>query len=168
MFGLFDACRGVLLMTLFPRREAARNDDPEENLRFLTIAELTLDRAHMDARIDDTWLSLFPREFELLWHLAEAPGKIFTKRTLLSEIWGIDHVPQTNSLAVHIARLRAKLAEVGFEGLILTHRAGGYHLDPDFSPKVFSGKQHGLPFGLGPLDSHLRMGHVPRGARKDS
>ena len=97
--------------------------------RFREVGEVTLDLFHRDGRIDDRWLSLFPREFELFWRLAREPGKHVSKRELLEDVWRLDHEPGTNRVAVHVARLRAKLEPYGAAAMIATHQHGGYFLD---------------------------------------
>jgi DNA-binding response OmpR family regulator len=52
-----------------------------------------------------------------------------TRRALLADVWRIHIEPETNSLAVHVARLRAKLEPFGLARLIATHPEGGYYLD---------------------------------------
>lgn len=42
--------------------------------------------------------------------------------------WLMGHVPETNSLAVHVSRLRSKLALSGYDGLVHTVQTGGYVL----------------------------------------
>jgi hypothetical protein len=48
------------------------------------------------------------------------------------------HVPDTNSLAVHVFRLRAKLIIAGLEGLVKTAPSGGYYLDRPEPPSLFT------------------------------
>lgn len=98
--------------------------------RFRTVGEVTLDLFHRDGRIADRWLGLHPREFGLLWRLAEQPGVRLTRRQLLAEVWRIHFEPETNSVAVHVARVRAKLEPFGLASLIATHPDGGYFVDP--------------------------------------
>jgi two-component system, OmpR family, response regulator len=97
--------------------------------RFCTVGDLTLDLFHRDGRIADSWLGLHPREFALVWRLAQQPGVRMTRRQLLAEVWRIHFDPETNSVAVHVARVRAKLEPFGMARLIATHRDGGYYLD---------------------------------------
>jgi DNA-binding response OmpR family regulator len=89
---------------------------------------LTLDLLHRDARGEQGWLALHPREFELLWRLAERPGERVSRARLLREVWRLDFEPGTNSVEVHVSRLRAKLAAAGIEGLVETAPDGGYRL----------------------------------------
>lgn len=97
--------------------------------RFREAGDVTLDLFHRDGRVDDRWLALHPREFALLWRLAEQPGQPITRQQLLAEVWRIHFEPETNSLAVHVARVRAKLEPFGLARLIGTHPDGGYFLD---------------------------------------
>lgn len=119
---------------------AARRDgfDRAEMLpRLREIGDVTLDLLHRDGRIEDRWLGLHPREFDLLWRLAERPGERLTKRQLLADVWRINHMPETNSLAVHVARVRAKLDVFGLAHMLVTHPQGGYYLDAPSGPGVF-------------------------------
>ena len=97
--------------------------------RFREAGDVTLDLFHRDGRVDDRWLALHPREFALLWRLAEQPGERISRQQLLAEVWRIHFEPATNSVAVHVARVRAKLEPFGLARLIGTHPDGGYFLD---------------------------------------
>lgn len=97
--------------------------------RFREAGNVTLDLFHRDGRIEDRWLGFHPREFALIWRLSENPGERMTRRQLLAEVWRIHFEPETNSVAVHVARVRAKLEHFGLAHLIATHPEGGYYLD---------------------------------------
>ena len=116
--------------------------------RWRTIGALTLDLFHRDARCKGRWLALHPREFGLLWRLADSPGEIVTRRQLLRDVWRLGHDPETNSVEVHVSRLRAKLAAHGCEGVVLTDPRGGYRL-PAIRSIGSGGRQAGhlLPRG---------------------
>ncbi|MEZ5748884.1 MAG: winged helix-turn-helix domain-containing protein [Caenibius sp.] len=94
-----------------------------------TAGPLLLDLFHRDAQIDGRWLGLHPREFALLWHLAELPGSRVTRARLLADVWRLNHDPETNRVEVHVSRLRAKLAGAGLGQLVVTDPRGGYRLD---------------------------------------
>jgi DNA-binding response OmpR family regulator len=97
--------------------------------RWRSVGPLTLDLFHRDARRGGRWLALHPREFGLLWRLADASGKRVTRAQLLRDVWRLNHEPETNSVEVHVSRLRSKLAELGCEGLVATDPRGGYRLN---------------------------------------
>ena len=105
--------------------------------RFREAGDLTLDLFHRDGRVEDRWLGLHPREFELLWRLAEQPGQRTTREQLLADVWRIHFKPETNSLTVHVARVRAKLEPFGLAKMLVTHPAGGYLLDAPSGPGSF-------------------------------
>ena len=96
--------------------------------RWRTIGPLTLDLFHRDARHGSRWLALHPREFGLLWRLADMPGERVSRHDLLRDVWRIHHEPETNSVEVHVSRLRSKLAMAGCGNLIQTAPEGGYRL----------------------------------------
>ncbi len=96
--------------------------------RWRDIGPLTLDLFHRDVRHGARWLGLHPREFSLLWRLADTPGQRVTRQQLITDVWRLNHEPETNSVEVHVSRLRAKLAGVECDALIETVPEGGYRL----------------------------------------
>ena len=66
-------------------------------------------------------------EYELLKFLATHPGKVFTRETLLSRVWGYEYYGGARTVDVHIRRLRAKLGEE-HANLISTVRSVGLPL----------------------------------------
>jgi len=74
-------------------------------------------------------VTLTALEFRLLWHLAEAEGKLLTRAQILEHVWNdVSGVP-TRVVDVHIASLRKKLAEVETPVDIASVRGIGYRLD---------------------------------------
>lgn len=118
---------------------AASTDFPDSDTlipRFREAGEVTLDLFHRDGRVADRWLALHPREFELLWRLAEQPGVPISRRDLLAEVWRIDFDTETNSVAVHVARVRGKLEQFGLASMLATHPDRGYFLDVPDPPLI--------------------------------
>jgi two-component system OmpR family response regulator len=96
--------------------------------RYRHVGPVTLDLLYRDATAAGRWLALHPREFALLWRLADNPGERVPRERLLRDVWRLAHVPETNSLEVHVSRLRAKLAVAKAAWLIQTDPRGGYRL----------------------------------------
>ncbi len=70
---------------------------------------------------------LRPKEFDLLFSLLSRKGRLVTRDTLISEVWGWDYVGDTKTLDVHIKRLRKKIeADPKDPRLIVTVRGLGY------------------------------------------
>ncbi|PNU05966.1 transcriptional regulator [Novosphingobium guangzhouense] len=109
--------------------------------RHRKLGGLELDLLAREAYGHGKSLNLNPREFALIWRLADTPGKPVSKQDLIQDVWRMGFVPETNSIAVHMSRLRRKLSFVGMAGIIETAAAGGYCLlSPDeYDPqKTFS------------------------------
>ena len=99
--------------------------------RHRTVGPLRLDLFYRDGQANGRWIGLHPREFALMWRLAECPGEQVTKEALLTDVWRLRHEPETNSLEVHVSRLRSKLAVSGLAWLVQTHPDGGYCLSTE-------------------------------------
>lgn len=95
--------------------------------RFLA-GPVMLDLFHRDGLVRGRWLRLHPREFEVLWHLAECAPEPVSHDRLLRDVWRLDFDPETNRVAVAICRIRAKMRAVGLCGLIATIPERGYLL----------------------------------------
>jgi two-component system alkaline phosphatase synthesis response regulator PhoP len=87
--------------------------------------ELVLNLETYQAAINGQPIDLTYMEYELLKFLVSHPGKVFTRETLLSRVWGYEYYGGARTVDVHIRRLRAKLGEE-HAGLIQTVRSVGY------------------------------------------
>ena len=94
--------------------------------RMRMFGRLRLDLFARDGFADDRPLGLHPREFALIWRLCDTPGQAVSKKALIRDVWRMAHVPETNSLAVHAYRLRAKLALARLDWMVQTTLGGGY------------------------------------------
>jgi DNA-binding response OmpR family regulator len=86
---------------------------------------LVLNLETYQANLSGRPLDLTYMEYELLKFLATHPGKVFTRETLLSRVWGYEYYGGARTVDVHIRRLRAKLGEEQ-ANLISTVRSVGY------------------------------------------
>ncbi len=91
----------------------------------VSYGELVLNLETYQATIDAAPLDLTYMEYELLKFLSQNPGKVFTRETLLSRVWGYEYYGGARTVDVHIRRLRAKLGEE-HANLIQTVRSVGY------------------------------------------
>jgi two-component system, OmpR family, alkaline phosphatase synthesis response regulator PhoP len=73
------------------------------------IGPLLIDRDKYTIHIDGNE-RIFPRkEFEILYYMANNPGRVFSRGTLLKEIWGEDVLVVDRTVDVHIRKIREKL-----------------------------------------------------------
>ena len=66
-----------------------------------------------------------PKEFQLLYKLASAPNRTFTRMQIMDEIWGMGSESTLHTLEVHIGRLRERLKD-NTDIQIVTVRGLGY------------------------------------------
>jgi two-component system, OmpR family, response regulator len=103
--------------------------------RFREAGYLTLDRLNCDGRAEDHWLGLHPREFALLWRLAEHPGQPVSSQQLLVDAWRVHFETQSAAIDAHMARLRSKLAPFALADMIVQHADGQWALDGGPPPR---------------------------------
>ncbi len=126
--GCAEALPATVALRELQARTARVNDMFAMLPRWRNVGPLVLDLFHRDARHGVRWLNLHPREFGVIWRLADKPGAPVTRRQLLTDVWRLNHDPETNSVEVHVSRLRSKLAHAGCAALVETVPEGGYRL----------------------------------------
>jgi len=92
----------------------------------LTVGPLTVSATKHLAMLDGEELKLTTREFELVCFMAQSPGIVFSRETLLQRVWGWDFDGGSRTVDVHVQTIRAKLGE--HADLIQTVRGVGYRL----------------------------------------
>jgi DNA-binding response OmpR family regulator len=97
----------------------------EAAAELVTYEELVLNLETYQAIIAGRPLDLTYMEYELLKFLASNPGRVFTRETLLSRVWGYEYYGGARTVDVHVRRLRSKLGEE-HAALIQTVRSVGY------------------------------------------
>jgi two-component system alkaline phosphatase synthesis response regulator PhoP len=108
------------LNSILRRSGTKKEDSPVEE-----IAGLKIDRERYVVVKDGEELSLPKKEFELLSLLTSNPGKVFTRETILSSVWGEDVVVGDRTIDVHIRKLREKLGDA----YIKTIKGVGYKFE---------------------------------------
>jgi two-component system OmpR family response regulator len=100
---------------------------PPDGGRVRTLGPVALDPSRRQVTVDGAPLALTPTEFDLLGHLLNRPGRVFTREELLAGVWGYASHAGTRTVDVHVAQVRAKLGSAA--GLIRTVRGVGYTAD---------------------------------------
>lgn len=96
----------------------------KENTR-IAVGDLSIDRTSYTATIGEQEINLPKKEFELLFFLAQNPGKVFSRDDLLQNIWGTDVYVLARTVDVHIRKVREKIGE----GYITTVKGVGYKFE---------------------------------------
>lgn len=93
--------------------------------RRITIGSTVLDCDSLTVSFGGTDTSLPQKEFLLLFRLLSSMNRIFTRRQLMDELWGLDSEADPHTLEVHISRLHERFRDnPDFE--IVTVRGLGY------------------------------------------
>ena len=90
-------------------RAVMRRIPAGEKAETLVIGTLSIHMPSLSVMLDGHKLNLTRREVELLYTLASAPGRVFTRDNLLTMIWGYEFAGNYRAVDSHIKRLRAKL-----------------------------------------------------------
>nr|WP_233149647.1 response regulator transcription factor [Kineosporia sp. A_224] len=101
---------------------AAAGDGPT-----LRAGAVVLDADTRRATAHGTAVDLTTTEFDLLAHLMRRPGRVFPREELLADVWGYPAGTPTRTVDVHVAQLRAKLADAVE---VRTVRGVGYSVEP--------------------------------------
>src|SRR5690606_22818708 len=90
----------------------------------ISVGNLELDLAALNASVGGKALELGRREFRLLEILLTHAGKVVAKERLMNQLFNFDEAVSINALELHISRLRKKLEPARVE--IGTVRGVGY------------------------------------------
>jgi len=78
---------------------------------------LQIDRESYQAFLNNIAIHLTRKEFELLFQMANSPGKIFSREELFRSVWKEEVSPNGRTIDVHILRLRKKVGQQYFSTL---------------------------------------------------
>jgi DNA-binding response OmpR family regulator len=118
---------------LFRRVEALKSGMPEESKKVLHAGNLIVDAEKRKVTLRGNSVSLTAKEFDLLLHFANSPGKVYTRMELLKVVWGYGYDGYEHTVNSHINRLRAKIEDnPNRPRYILSVRGIGYKFsDPE-------------------------------------
>ncbi|MBR4098509.1 MAG: response regulator transcription factor [Clostridium sp.] len=108
-------------------RRAGQEEESSE--KKLTFDKLIINLDSYELLVDGTAVDTPPKELELLYHLAAAPNRVFTRNQLLDEVWGFDYFGDSRTVDVHIKRLREKLEDVSSQWRLKTVWGVGYKFE---------------------------------------
>jgi two-component system, OmpR family, response regulator len=95
----------------------------------IQVGELVMDRKTFEVAVHGERLTLPLKEFDVLFKLASAPGRTFSRDQLIEDIWGYDFAGNDRTLDVHINRLRERFPDARHSFKITTIRGLGYRLE---------------------------------------
>lgn len=114
---------------LMARVRALSRRQGEVIVEELNFGDLTLNLSSNDLWCKTRSIHLGYKEFEVLKLLMNNPGKIISKDTLISRVWGSDSDAEDNNVEAYISFLRKKIHFLDSKVEIGTVRKVGYRLE---------------------------------------
>jgi len=99
-----------------------RKSSNKSSKKVVKIKNLLIDKESYVVKLDDKEVFFPKKEFELLFFLASNPKKVYSRESLLRNIWGINVHVVARTVDVHIRKIREKLGQE----LISTIKGVGY------------------------------------------
>jgi DNA-binding response OmpR family regulator len=99
--------------------------DPDHDV-IIEAGDVRIDPARREVHIAGRPVHLRAKEFDLLTALAQEHGRVLTRESLLTKVWGYTYIGDSRTVDVHVTWLRDKLS--GASAQIQTVRGLGYKL----------------------------------------
>jgi DNA-binding response OmpR family regulator len=112
-------------------RAVLRRAGGVETRERMVFGELAIDPARREVTLRDEVIRTTRKEFDLLAHLAAHPGRVFSRAELVESVWGYVWSGDTETVTVHVRRLRAKIEDdPSSPRRLLTVHGVGYRFEP--------------------------------------
>jgi two-component system OmpR family response regulator len=112
---------------IFRRIDELKSEQRGGEPTLVKAGKLVIDPERRHVTVKGKAVNLTAREFDLLYHFARHPGRVFTRSQLLDRVWGYGHDGYEHTVNSHINRLRAKVEDNPAQPLyILTVWGVGY------------------------------------------
>jgi DNA-binding response OmpR family regulator len=96
---------------IFRRIDELRTEPQAGAQAIIRTKDLVIDPEKRNVSLKGKSIDLTAKEFDLLLHFSQRPGRVFTRSQLLDEVWGYGHDGYEHTVNSHINRLRAKIEE---------------------------------------------------------
>jgi len=73
------------------------------------VGPLHIDHGRRQVTTPDGDVALTPKEFDLLWYLAENRGLVVSREQIMEAVWGYEWVGESRTVDAHVRQLRRKL-----------------------------------------------------------
>ena len=101
----------------------------EANTNKIIVGDLQLDVDKFETRVKNKVIDLTLREFEVLKFLAQEPGQVITRETLLEKVWGYEYYGDIRTVDVTVRRIREKIEkDTSNPKILITKRGVGYYI----------------------------------------
>lgn len=115
------------VQALLRRVNPSKQNTPVPKQKVIQVGPISIVCDEFKCLLEGTVLALTATEYQLLVYLAERPGCVQSRDSLLQKVWGYEGSMNTRTVDTHIKRLRQKLGQFGF--MIETMHGFGYQLN---------------------------------------
>lgn len=113
-------------------RALSRRIASESAAPVVRFGDVTVDLAGRITTRGGATVRLTPTEWRILELLVRNPGRLVTRETILTDVWGAKHGRDTGYLRLYLSQLRHKLEpEPASPRYLLTEAGMGYRFSPD-------------------------------------
>jgi DNA-binding response OmpR family regulator len=114
---------------LFRRMQALKTSTETDGTKTIRRGNISIDMEKREVTRDEESILLTAKEFDLLLHFTQHPGRVFSRSQLLASVWGYGYEGYEHTVNSHINRLRSKIEiDPTQPRYILTVRGVGYKL----------------------------------------
>ena len=101
----------------------------EKNENIMVVGDLSLDLSKFEVKVRGEIIDLTLREFEVIKYLANQPGQVVTRETLLEKVWGYEYYGDIRTVDVTVRRIREKIEkDTSNPKILITKRGVGYYI----------------------------------------
>ena len=116
-----------LMMRIQAIIKRSRPAESESDRLILQFGGLKIDITGRMVEVDGTRIDLTPKEYALLFYMAQNRNIALTREQLITNVWGYDFYGDDRTLDTHIKLLRKSLGE--YSRMIVTLRGVGYRFE---------------------------------------
>ena len=112
------------------RTSIEKEQNPSDSSNTIVSGDLVINTERYEVQKRGKVIDITLREFELLKFLAQQPDKIFTRESLLENVWGYEYYGDVRTVDVTVRRLREKIEDdASLPKYIMTKRGVGYYFN---------------------------------------
>jgi DNA-binding response OmpR family regulator len=94
---------------IFRRVDELTSGTEEKIYSSISVSGLVIEPDKRNVSLKGKTVDLTTKEFDLIYHFAKNPGKVYTRSQLLDIVWGYGHDGYEHTVNSHINRLRSKI-----------------------------------------------------------
>ena len=107
----------------------SEDEKGDEGKNKIIAGDLIIDLDKFETTLNGKEVDLTLREYEVLKYLAQQPGQVVTRETLLEKVWGYEYYGDIRTVDVTVRRIREKIEkDTSNPKILVTKRGVGYYI----------------------------------------